>query len=728
MAERINEEQFKVGQASQVATEGSAFSRADKLASKLESLVSNLGTFGVGMSKQFLASQEEKTNEELAEEFAANPDTFFTQFERRDDKGELIESDVPNGWTKLKWDAYNKLKATSDAQRIRADFETSKANYITDIQNDTTGTKKFNQQDLDVIYQNKLDSYIRSSNGNSTYLQTFFPSASQYLNTKLASDRKDVADQTLTDFTNKQTNTFATLTDPKAWETEKEERWKKNPLSVNGTVSFDKAPEPTLEEDARERAQWIGGQYSEMRSLLKNLGVDLSKDDTMKNFFGVLEERAEGGDLSSVYLMKELLNYKDNGVALGVSSQAEALINSTNVGLSYFKSDDDVVNQQRAFSFISKYSGGEPTIVTNEETGKDVITYTSGVRGQFDGYLNNIVKGVSNMPESKGDYDYDIELSFVRKSAEAVVDELKVELQRANAIGDTNLQKIVQDEIDYFEDIATYNFTAVSDADTLAEIHEDAVEGTLTRQDLVRNLAAGFLSYEDYKKYNPNGTYFNQVNKSRDEIINRFADYFNIPRSPDMVTLLLQDITGDPFENALGDVIAYLRSPRMSTDQFFQILNSNSVIEGLKEYIPDLKTRLIALEDAQQASLSSSALSEYMGIVGKGIEPLYNTSDYTGGFGDEGSTNVLVPGNNSFFSELFFGDAYTNTNNNIEILDKDLIGYYLANQDNYDSYFNSLSNKTSEQENVMEALRKAIKAEQQKAASVGSVTEGIKSE
>ena len=576
MAERIKEEQFKVGQASKVATEGSAFSRADKLASKLESLVSNLGTFGVGMSKQFLASQEEKTNEELAEEFAANPDTFFTQFERRDDKGELIESDVPNGWTKLKWDAYNKLKATSDAQRIRADFETSKANYITDIQNDTTGEKKFNQQDLDVIYQNKLDSYIRSS--------------------KLASDRKDVADQTLTDFTNKQTNTFATLTDPKAWETEKEERWKKNPLSVNGTISFDKAPEPTLEEDARERAQWIGGQYSEMRSLLKNLGVDLSKDKTMTNFFGVLEEQAQAGDLSSLYLMRELLNYQDNGVALGVSSQAEALINSKNEAESYFKSDDDIVNQQRAMSFNQRYSGGVE-IVKDEETGKDVINYTSGHRGEFDTMLRNVATGVSNMgakySEEEG-YDYDAELNFVRGNAEKIVDQLKVELQRANAIGDTNLQKIVKAEIEYFEDIASYNFTTRSDGDTLAEIHELAVEGNLTRQDLVMNLAAGFLSYEDYKKYNPNGTYFNQVNASRNEIIKRFADYFDIPRSDDMVTLLLQDITGDPFENALGDVVAYLRSPQMNTEQFFQILNSNSVIEGLKQYIPDLKTRLIA--------------------------------------------------------------------------------------------------------------------------------------
>ena len=97
MAERIEEKQYKVNNAPEVKTEGAAFGRASQLAEKLSTLVSNLGDFGVGVSKEYLKGQEKKTSEELANEFSENPTGFFKQY----NTGEEGEMEIPQGWTKM---------------------------------------------------------------------------------------------------------------------------------------------------------------------------------------------------------------------------------------------------------------------------------------------------------------------------------------------------------------------------------------------------------------------------------------------------------------------------------------------------------------------------------------------------------------------------------------------------------------------------------------------------
>ena len=185
---------FKVGQAPQEVPSGDVINRDNQFASSLLKFLNVAGDFGDKAAKAYLAKQEEFAKKELANEYANDPDKFFTQFKK--EGSDIITP--PEGWSQLKWNAYNEMKGTNDAASIKAELEGIRLDYLNQIAADDKKTYK--QGDLDVLYQNKFDSYLRESNGNPYYLEKFYTVGTSAIASATAKDRKETADRVMKNF------------------------------------------------------------------------------------------------------------------------------------------------------------------------------------------------------------------------------------------------------------------------------------------------------------------------------------------------------------------------------------------------------------------------------------------------------------------------------------------------------------------------------------------------
>lgn len=576
---RIKSTNMNVKAAPEVKADSSGYDRGQQLASALEGLMGSVNQFAVTGSKLYAKSANEKAKEDLMQDLVAASKTEGGVEQWFKDHADYVEP--PKGWSKRKWNAFNTEKGIRSLGLLKNDLESSKQNYIQDLINnpyDKKGNKRtFNQSELDVIYQNKYDFYLKNSNSNPYFLKEYMESGLKAVSLRTQKDRianaETVHDTWRTEAEEASVgraslpsfNTYIELTegsetveienDDGTITTESrlkqnfniDEFWTNKAAELSEIYGFEVMPE---DAKALSWAQYIMADINATNQHLKDVdGEPFSASQIASKITGGLKEQIESyiltGDADSANLllkvMQNLLNQESNGIALKDSSNSETLISDYNEAWKIVNGENDDVNRQAQAVELANF---KTDINANGEFFSDLLN-------------DELTKTVTNEAGEEVEIPIGNNETIIRQQIETLrqynlkkANDYQYKHVQATLEGDSDLATVYKDMENYYRSIAEMNFVKVDDPSILDGTHPymngRSLEEWITEGDFAGNSTSilrlsGFITPETYNNLMENPS---KVQEAYVQIKRRINLAFGFPDSDDMVQEIVNKISG----------------------------------------------------------------------------------------------------------------------------------------------------------------------------------------
>lgn len=481
---------------------------------------------------------------------------------------------------KRKWNAYNTEKGIRSLGLLNNDLESAKQNYIQDLINnpyDKNGNKRtFNQSELDVMYQNKYESYLRNSNSNPYFLKEYMESGLKAVSLRTQKDRISNA-QTVHDAWRTQAeeasvgraslpffnsyieqtqgsekveveNPDGTITTERRLKQNFniDEFWTNKAAELSGVYGFEVMPE---DAKAISWAQYIMADINATNQHLKDVdGEPFSTSQIASKITGGLKEQIESyiltGDADSANLllkvMQNLLNQESNGIALKNSSNSETLISDYNEAWKIVNGENDDVNRQVQAVELSNFKAD---IEANGKFWSDLLN-------------NELTKTVTQdgqeveVPIGNDETIIRQQIEALRKNNLTKANDYQYKHSQATLEGDSDLATFYKDMENYYRAVADMDFVKLDDPSILDGTHPfmggRSLEEWITEGDFANNPTSilrlsGFITPETYNNLMENPS---KVQEAYVEIKRRINLAFGFPDEDGMLSEVMQDLTG----------------------------------------------------------------------------------------------------------------------------------------------------------------------------------------